>query len=51
VAERLALAEQISQQELNSIEIDADHFGVVRDESLLQTVESALGGLPTMFSA
>ena len=51
VAERLALAEQISQHELHSIEIDADHFSIVRDDVLMQTVESALGGLPTMFSA
>jgi pimeloyl-ACP methyl ester carboxylesterase len=51
VAERLALAEQISQHELHSIEIDADHFGIVRDDALMQTVESALGGLPTMLSA
>jgi thioesterase domain-containing protein len=51
VAERLALAEQISQHELHSIEIDADHFGIVREDALMQTVESALGGLPTVSSA
>jgi hypothetical protein len=51
VAERLALVEQISQHELHSIEIDADHFGIVREDALMQTVESALGGLPTVSSA
>jgi hypothetical protein len=50
-SERMVLAEQISQHELHSIEIDADHFGIVRDDTLMQTVKSALGRLPTMFSA
>ena len=40
--ERLALAQQIKPAEIHSIEIDADHFDIVRAESLLSGIASLL---------
>ncbi|WP_218147796.1 amino acid adenylation domain-containing protein [Nitrosomonas sp. Nm166] len=40
--ERLALGQQIKPAEIHSIEIDADHFDIVRAESLLAGIESLL---------
>ncbi|WP_256327820.1 non-ribosomal peptide synthetase [Nitrosospira sp. Nl5] len=42
LSDRLALALQIEQETLQSIELDADHFAIVRTESLLLGVESTL---------
>jgi thioesterase domain-containing protein/aryl carrier-like protein len=47
-SDRLALALQIEQNKLQSIEVDADHFAIVRHNALLVGVESALENfLPT----
>jgi hypothetical protein len=32
----------VDKDELRSVEVDADHFAIVRDEMLLREVESAL---------
>ncbi|MGH8762084.1 MAG: amino acid adenylation domain-containing protein, partial [Nitrosospira sp.] len=45
LSDRLALALQIDQDKLRSIEVDADHFTIVRTESLLLGVESALAAV------
>ncbi|MGH8685538.1 MAG: thioesterase domain-containing protein, partial [Nitrosospira sp.] len=45
LSDRLALALQIEQETLHSIELDADHFVIVRTESLLLGVESALAAI------
>jgi amino acid adenylation domain-containing protein/non-ribosomal peptide synthase protein (TIGR01720 family) len=42
LSDRRALALQIDQDERRSIELDADHFAVMRDKALLLGVESAL---------
>ncbi|HEU4853685.1 MAG TPA: hypothetical protein VFS89_00130, partial [Nitrosospira sp.] len=44
-ADRLALALQIDQNKLQSIEVDTDHFAIVRHNALLLGVESALEDL------
>ncbi|MDQ3187077.1 MAG: AMP-binding protein, partial [Pseudomonadota bacterium] len=44
-SDRLALALQIDQDKLRSIEVDADHFAIVRTESLLLEVESTLAAI------
>jgi len=41
-SDREALAFQVDKDELRSVEVDADHFAIVRDEMLLREVESAL---------
>ncbi|SOD42119.1 non-ribosomal peptide synthetase [Nitrosovibrio sp. Nv4] len=47
-SDRLALASQIDQDKLQSIEVDTDHFAIVRHNALLLGVESALeDSLPT----
>jgi pimeloyl-ACP methyl ester carboxylesterase/aryl carrier-like protein len=45
-SDRHALALQIDQGTLCSIEIEADHFAIVRNELLLQGVESVLAAIP-----
>lgn len=42
LSDRQALALQIDQDERRSIELDADHFAIMRDKALLLGIESAL---------
>jgi hypothetical protein len=42
-----ALAAQIEQQSMGFIEVDADHFTIVRNELLLQGIKAALEAIPT----
>jgi amino acid adenylation domain-containing protein len=42
-SDRWALAQQIAQDELDSADIDADHFGIMRADRLLMEIESTLG--------
>ena len=45
-SERHVLAAQIEQQTIGFIEVEADHFTIVRNELLLRGVESALAAIP-----
>jgi hypothetical protein len=44
-SDRLALAGQIDQDKLRSIDVGADHFAIMRHKTLLLGVESALATL------
>ncbi|MBA4143018.1 MAG: amino acid adenylation domain-containing protein [Nitrosospira sp.] len=48
LSSRLALALQINQERLCSADIDADHFGIIRADSLLSGIESALDVISLM---
>ncbi|MEP6605126.1 MAG: amino acid adenylation domain-containing protein, partial [Nitrosospira sp.] len=48
LSDRQALALQIDQDKLRSIELDADHFTIVRKESLLLGIASALAAIPPL---
>ena len=48
LTDRQALALQIDQDKLRSIELDADHFTIVRKESLLLGIASALAAIPPL---
>ena len=48
LSDRQALALQIDQDQLRSIELDADHFTIVRKESLLLGIASALAAIPPL---
>jgi thioesterase domain-containing protein len=47
-SDRQALAFQVDQDKLPSVEVHADHFAIVRDEMLLRGVESALTAIPAL---
>jgi hypothetical protein len=45
LSDRLALARQAGHGKLHSVDIDADHFDIVRADSLLLAIESALAAM------
>jgi amino acid adenylation domain-containing protein len=47
-SDRQALALQLDQDKLPSVEVHADHFAIVREEMLLHGVESALAAIPAL---
>jgi hypothetical protein len=46
VSELHVLAAQIEQQAMGCIEVEADHFSIVRNELLLQEIKAALEAIP-----
>ena len=46
--DRDTLASQIDQDKLLSIELEADHFAIVREEALLLGIVSALAAIPPL---
>jgi amino acid adenylation domain-containing protein len=50
VSELYVLAAQIEQQTMGCIEVEADHFSIVRDELLLQGIKAALEAIPASTS-